>query len=170
MDGAVFGSYSLTEFVDLYELNLRNNHHYALFFEVDSHGIVKFKSDKIDGFKKNFQGSYLIGILTPTLDRLTIETKSLSYFDSPYDFDIDTLCEKKKAFFYITYEESKIKITTVKHTIAVSNNGSFSTVEPHGYNIIRPNYTYSIPIFHENVFITSERNMDDGHQQELYKE
>lgn len=171
MDGAVFGSYSLTEFVDLYFLNRRNNHHYAVFFEVDSHGIVKIKNDKIDNFKKSKQGNYLIGILMSSLDDLTIETTGISYFDSPHELDLDYLCKTKKEFFYFMYEESKIRVTTAKHEIFMSGNGSLSTIEVHGYSAIKPNPTYNIEIFRDNQFITQERNIEDGYEnQELYKE
>lgn len=161
MEGAVFGSYSLTEFIDLYELNIRNNHHYAVFFEVDDRGIIKIKNDKIDNVKKSQHGSYLIGILLPTLDDLSIESTGMSYFESQHDSDIAYLIKTKKEFFFFAYEESKITFTTTKNiSIYMNDYGSFSTVEPNGYMVIKPNLTHTIPIFMDSKFITGRRELD----------
>lgn len=161
MEGAVFGSYSLTEFIDLYELNIRNNHHYAVFFEVDDKGIVKIRNDKVDNLKKTDVSNYLIGVLSPSLDHLTIETTGLSYFESQYEFDIEYLMRTKKEFFFIAYEESKITFTTTKNvSIYMSEYGSFSTTEANGFMVIRPNLTHTVPIFIDSQFITGNRVLD----------
>lgn len=164
MEGAVFGSYSLTEFIDLHELNIRNNHHYAVFFEVDASGIIKIKNDKIDNVKKSQYNSYLIGVLTPTLDDLTIESTGMSYFESKHDNDIEYLIRTKKEFFFFAYEESKITFTTTKNlSLYMNDYGSFSTVEPNGYMVIKPNLTHTIPIFMDSQFITCRRELDIKH-------
>lgn len=161
MEGAVFGSYSLTEFIDLHELNIRNNHHYAVFFEVDHSGILRIKNDKIDNIKKMKPNSYLIGVLSPTLDDLLIESTGMSYFESKHDNDIEYLIKTKKEFFFFAYEESKITFTTTKNvSIYMNDYGSFSTVEPNGYMVIKPNLTHTIPIFMDCQFITSRRELD----------
>ena len=161
MEGAVFGSYSLTEFIDLYELNIRNNHHYAVFFEVDADGIIKIKNDKIDNVRKTQTGSYLIGILCPTLDDLVIESTGMTYFESVHQHDVEYLIRTRKEFFFFAYEESKITFTTTKNiSIYMSDYGSFSTVEPNGYMVIRPNLTHTIPIFKNSKFITERRELD----------
>lgn len=161
MEGAVFGSYSLTEFFDLYELNIRNNHHYAVFFEVDSKGIVKIKNDKIDNVKKSNTSNYLIGVLTPSLDELGIESTGFTYFESQYEFDIDYLTKTKKEFFYFSYEESKVTFTTTKNvSIYMSEYGSFSTTQAHSYYVIKPNLTHTVPIFIDDRFITGHRELD----------
>lgn len=161
MDGAVFGSYSLTEFIDLHELNIRNNHHYSMFIEVDSHGVVKMRQGKIDSVSKTHPNNYLIGILSSAIDYLTLETSGVSYFESQYDFDIDYLTRAKKEFFFFAYENSKLTFTTTKNVcIYMSENGSFSTTEPNGYMTIRPNLTHTIPIFINETFITSRREYD----------
>lgn len=161
MEGAVFGSYSLTEFVDLHELNIRNNHHYSVFFEVDCDGIIKMTQGKVDSVKKTNPNSYLIGVLSSSIDDLTIETTGVSYFESQYGFDIEYLTRTKKEFFFFAYEESKITFTTTKNvSMYMSENGSFSTVEPNGYMVIKPNLTHTIPIFMDSHFITSFREYD----------
>lgn len=161
MEGAVFGSYSITEFIDLYELNIRNNHHYAVFFEVDADGIIKMKNDKIDNVRKTVSNSYLIGVLSPTIDDLTIEKTGMTYFESKYEMNVEYLIKTKKEFFFFAYEDSKITFTTTKNiSIFMNDYGSFSTTAPNGYMVIKPNLTHTIPIFMDSEFITGHRELD----------
>lgn len=159
MESGVFGSYSLTEFKDLYDLNLRSHHSYSIFFEVDHDGIVRFVEGKIDHFNKKNENSYLIGILTHDLDYLTLEQEFIKYFESHSgNEDINYLMNTKKKFIYLTYENGKITFISTKDiSLYMSENHSFSSTPANGYYIIKPNFIYNIPLFKEKKFITDKR-------------
>lgn len=158
MDGAVFGSYSLTEFVDLYYLNRRDNHHYAFFIEVNADGIIGIEQGKCDNLRKRSPGSYLIGILTSDIETVSIEQTTLEYFETPHEGkSLDYLMDTKKPFFFFVYEASKAVFMSHKQTeMYVSENRSFSTLPPSGFQYTKRDIMYCIPIFKDYCYDCDE--------------
>lgn len=152
MDGAVFGSYSVTEFTDLYYLNVRYNHHYSFFLELSPDGVVGLKQGKIDGIKKA-NDTFLMGILCDNIDNVSIERDIVEYFETKHVRDINYLIDKKKQYIYFAYDNAKVLFSGTKDLpLYISENRSFSTVCPNGYREVRPNMVYSIPLFKDRTF------------------
>lgn len=153
MQGAIFGSYSLTEFIDLYCLNIRNNHHYSIFLEVDQYSIVGLKQGKIDNINKKNQSNYLIGILCDDIENSVLEKNLIEYFETSSKRDINYLIDTKKEFIYFCYEESKVTFMSTKDMhMHVSEFNSFSTTPVNGFTQVKSNMVYTIPVFKDNKF------------------
>lgn len=161
MNGAVFGSYSLTEFMDLYHLNVRDNHHYCFFIEVNADGIVGIEQGSYLNIKKMDCSNYLIGILTEEIDNVKIEKYTLEYLESKHiSNDVNYLIDTKKEFFYFAYNNSRAVFASYKTvTFHTSENRSFSTVSPNGYTAVTRNLVYTMPIFKEGSFDCDENDI-----------
>ena len=70
MDTAVFGSFSITSFIDLYQAHRASWHDKCVLVELqtDSKGQCEIvtQSDDIDTFKRKYNTSYLFGVLYDT--------------------------------------------------------------------------------------------------------
>lgn len=149
MDTAVFGSFSITSFIDLYQAHRASWHDKCVLVELqtDSNGQCEIvtQSDDIDTFKRKYNTSYLFGVLydSTTSHEIYVHVESCGEVVVQEEYKE----KKKQKWFYTSIENGVLDISTsVKDHIHIDDYLSISSIPLNNFDPIEPDVEYSLDI------------------------
>lgn len=151
MDTAVFGSFSITSFIDLYHSHKSSWHDGCILIELsqgeDGHNQILTYSSDIDTFKRKCNTTYLFGVLYDT----NSQHEFVVYVDEKNNNEIivdESFKERKKLKNYSLNINSAIIeiVTTEREHIYVDDYLSISSTPLNNFDAIDPNVEYRLDI------------------------
>lgn len=126
MNSSFFGSFGKRTFCDLYDLNVRSIHKVLHIFEIIDREVINhitvdlpIEEEVEDGFvpscfKKIKNSSYLFGILTDRVDKVSYGNGLVTLLDTFNDKELNYCIERNKEFLHVMLEENIISLRVGK--------------------------------------------------------
>lgn len=140
MNTSFFGSYSVTEFTDLYHANVRSwhKHFYGCAIHIDQKEVSYFR-DKIDNIPQ-IPNTYLLGYLFDEYDRFEME-------NNVFRLNEYERIRRKDKYLSVELKDMWLTFSTSQDSlIYLDENGSITTTLINGYESLEPYQEFQVDL------------------------